>query len=55
MSIRAASRHHGLGWHRIMGLVSAEVARVAERRRALLVKDSGLIGSSCCENGYRVG
>ena len=34
MSIRAASRHHGLGWHRIMGLVRAEAARVAERRRA---------------------
>ena len=34
MSIRAASRHHGVGWHRIMGLVSAEAARVAERRRA---------------------
>ena len=34
MSIRAASRHHGVGWHRIMGLVRAESARVAERRRA---------------------
>ena len=34
MSIRAASRHHGVGWHRIMGLVRAEAARVAERRRA---------------------
>ena len=35
MSIRAASRHHGLGWHRnILGLVRAEAARVAERSRA---------------------
>ena len=34
MSIRAASRHHGVGWHRIMGLVRAEAARVAQRRRA---------------------
>ena len=34
MSIRAASRHHGVGWHWIMGLVRAEAARVAERRRA---------------------
>ena len=34
MSIRAASRHHGVGWHRIMGLVRAEAAQVAERRRA---------------------
>ena len=34
MSIRAVSRHHGVGWHRIMGLVRAEAARVAERRRA---------------------
>ena len=34
MSIRAASRHHGVGWHRIMGLVRTEAARVAKRRRA---------------------
>ena len=34
MPIRAASRHHGVGWHRIMGLVRAEAAQVAERRRA---------------------
>ena len=34
MSIRAVSRHHGVGWHRIMGLVRAEAAQVAERRRA---------------------
>ena len=34
MSIRAVARHHGVGWHRIMGLVRAEAARVAERRRA---------------------
>ena len=33
MSIRAVSRHHGVGWHRIMGLVRAESVRVAERRR----------------------
>lgn len=34
MSIRAASRHHGVGWHRIMGLARAESAQVARRRRA---------------------
>ena len=34
MSIRAVARHHGVGWHRIMGLVRAEAARVAKRRRA---------------------
>ena len=34
MSIRAVARHHGVGWHRIMGLVRARSARVAERRRA---------------------
>ena len=34
MSIRAVARHHGVGWHRIMGLVRAEAARVAQRRRA---------------------
>lgn len=34
MSTRAASRHHGVGWHRIMRLVDAEAARVAKRRRA---------------------
>ena len=34
MSIRAVSRHRGVGWHRIMGLVRAHSARVAERRRA---------------------
>lgn len=33
MSIRAASRHHGVGWHRIMGLVRAHSKRVAKRRR----------------------
>ena len=38
MSIRAASRHHGVGWHRIMGLVRAESARVATRRRARPVR-----------------
>ena len=38
MSIRAASRHHGVGWHRIMGLVRAESARVADRRRARLCR-----------------
>ena len=32
------ARHHGVGWHRIMGLVSAESARVAERRRARLCR-----------------
>ena len=30
MSIRAVSRHHGVGWHRIMGLVRAEAARVEQ-------------------------
>ena len=34
MSIRAASRHHGVGWHRIMGLVRAHSEQVAKRRRA---------------------
>ena len=34
MSIRAVSRHHGVGWHRIMSLVRAHSAVVAERRRA---------------------
>ena len=38
MSIRAVSRHHGVGWHRIMGLVRAEAAVVAERRRARLCR-----------------
>ena len=38
MSIRAVSRHHGVGWHRIMGLVRAESARVAKRRRARPVR-----------------
>ena len=33
MSIRAVARHHGVGWHRIMGVVRAHSARVAERRR----------------------
>ena len=33
MSIRAVARHHGVGWHRIMGLVRAHSARVAKRRR----------------------
>ena len=34
MSIRAVGRHHGVGWHRIMGLVRAHSERVAQRRRA---------------------
>ena len=34
MSIRAVARHHGVGWHRIMRLVRAHSAVVAERRRA---------------------
>ena len=38
MSIRAVSRHHGVGWHRIMGLVRAEAAVVAQRRRARLCR-----------------
>lgn len=33
MSIRAVARRHGVGWHRIMGLVREHSARVAERRR----------------------
>ena len=34
MSIRAVARHHGVGWHRIMGLVRAHSSEVAKRRRA---------------------
>ena len=34
MSSRAVSRHHGVGWHRIMGLVRGESARAAKQRRA---------------------
>ena len=35
MSIRAASRHHGVGWHRnILGLVRVHSKQVAKRRRA---------------------
>ena len=34
MSIRAVARHHGVGWHRIMSLVRAHAAVVAQRRRA---------------------
>ena len=35
MSIRAASRHHGVGWHRnILRLVKAHSKRVAKRSRA---------------------
>ena len=34
MSIRAVGRHHGVGWHRIMGLVRAHSERVVQRRRA---------------------
>ena len=33
MSIRAASRHHGVGWHWNMRLVRAHSERVAKRRR----------------------
>ena len=47
MSIRAVSRHHGVGWHRIMGLVRAHSQLVAERRRArptrVLLVDETLI------------
>ena len=38
MSIRAVARHHGVGWHRIMGLVRAHSGRVAQRRRARPVR-----------------
>ena len=38
MSIRAASRHHGVGWHRIMELVKAHSERVAKHRRARPVR-----------------
>ena len=38
MSIRAVGRHHGVGWHRIMGLVRAHSERVAQRRRARLCR-----------------
>ena len=34
MSIRAVARRHGVGWHRIMGLVRVHSERVGERRRA---------------------
>ena len=34
MSIRAVSRHHGVGWHRIMALVRAHSERVGKQRRA---------------------
>ena len=33
MSIRAVSRRHGVGWHRIMGLVKAHSDRMGQRRR----------------------
>ena len=45
MSIRAASRHHGVGWHRIMGLVRAEAApqrRRARPCRVLLVDETSI-------------
>ena len=34
MSIRAVGRHHGVGWHRIMGLVRAHSERVVQSCRA---------------------
>ena len=34
MSIRAVSRHHRVGWHRIMALVRDHAKRVGKRRRA---------------------
>ena len=34
MSIRVVGRHHGVGWHRIMGLVRAHSERVVQCRRA---------------------
>ena len=34
MSIRAVSRHRGVGWHRVMRLVRAHSEQVAKRHRA---------------------
>ena len=47
MSIRAVARHHGVGWHRIMGLVRAHsetvaAARRARRCRVLLVDETSI-------------
>ena len=44
MSIRAVARHHGVGWHRIMGLVRAHSAqrRRARPTRVLLVDETSI-------------
>ena len=57
MSIRAVARHHGVGWHRIMGLVRAHSERVAQRRRArlccvlLVDEDVDTSPSPVCDRG----
>ena len=57
MSIRAVARHHGVGWHRIMGLVRVHSERVAKRRRArpcpmlLVDEDVDTPPSSVCDRG----
>ena len=57
MSIRAASRHHGVGWHRIMRLVRAHSEQVANRRRArpcrvlLVDEDVDTAPAPVCDRG----
>ena len=57
MSIRAVARHHGVGWHRIMGLVRVHAAVVAERRRArpcrvlLVDEDVDTAPAPVCDRG----
>ena len=57
MSIRAVARHHGVGWHRIMGLVRAHSEQVAERRRArptrvlLVDEDVDTAPAPVCDRG----
>ena len=57
MSIRAASRHHGVGWHRIMRLVRAHSEQVANRRRArpcrvlLVDEDVDTASAPVCDRG----
>ena len=60
MSIRAVARRSGVGWHRIMALVRAHSARVAERRRArpcrvLLVDETSIRRRHRYVTGWRVG
>ena len=57
MSIRVASRHHGVGWHRIMRLVRAHSEQVAKRRRArpcrvlLVDEDVDTAAAPVCDGG----